>query len=51
VSDALRRWILRVLIIVGYVPNLAFFWLVGEANWRAEFHAAMRRLWSGRRLP
>lgn len=48
-SDAIRRWILRVIVVVGYVPTFALLWLAGGQNWRTEHRTTMHSMWRGHR--
>jgi hypothetical protein len=45
----IRLTILRIVVILGYLPNLFLQWLCGDKNWLQEHHRIVRSMWEGKR--
>lgn len=45
----IRTLLLRVIAVVGYLPNLWLSWLCGPRDWFDEHNREFQRLWNADR--
>lgn len=43
----IRNLLLKALAVIGYIPNLFVWWLVGGPNWRADHREIFWWMWKG----
>lgn len=47
--DMIRILLLRVIVILGWLPNLFLYWLCYGPEWRDEHRRIVGQMWRGER--